>query len=83
MSHLSVSIPPALKQWVDERIAQGRYASAADYLRDLVRRDQDNAQDDRRWLQTMIDEGTASGIVDMEPEDVIEDIILKHAATDG
>lgn len=76
-------MPPALKQWVETRVAQGRYASAADYVRDLVRRDQDNAEEDGRWLKAMIDEGLASGIIDIEPEDVIEEIIAAYPAHNG
>jgi antitoxin ParD1/3/4 len=83
MSNLSVSMPPALKQWVEQRLSQGRYASAADYVRDLVRRDQENAEEDVRWLKAMIDEGLASGMIDAEPEDVIEDIIAAYPARNG
>jgi antitoxin ParD1/3/4 len=83
MSNLSVSMPPALKQWVEQRRSQGRYASAADYVRDLVRRDQENAEEDVRWLKAMMDEGLASGMIDAEPEDVIEDIIAAYPARNG
>ncbi len=81
MSALNVSMPPALRKWVEQRLAQGRYASAADYLRDLVRRDQEHAQEDMTWLKAMVEEGRASGIVDAEPEEVIEDIIARFPAT--
>lgn len=75
MSPISLSMPEALSQWVETRLAEGRYLDAADYLRDLVRRDQEQAEDDTQWLRALIDEGLASGIVEAEPEDVIEQII--------
>jgi antitoxin ParD1/3/4 len=75
MTQLNVSIPPALKLWIDQRIAEGRYSSASDYVRDLVRRDQDMTLRDTEWLRGLVAEGLASGIVDEEPEAVIETII--------
>ncbi len=77
MTDMSISMPPALKSWVDAQIAQGRYADAGDYLRDLVRRDQEGAADDVVWVRAMIEEGLASGIVDAEPEDVLKEIMAR------
>ena len=76
-------MPPALEQWVDVRLAEGRHADAGDYLRDLIRRDQEGAAEDRLWLKAMIDEGLASPVIDAEPEGVIEAIIAdRHARRD-
>jgi len=61
MSQLNVSIPTALKTWIDGRVAEGRYSSASDYIRDLVRRDQDAAKEETEWLRGLIAEGLASG----------------------
>ncbi len=80
MSQLNVSIPPALKNWVDHRVAEGRYTSASDYVRDLVRRDQDAAGDETEWLKGLIAEGLASGIVDKDAKDVLRDIIADRPA---
>jgi len=77
MTTLNISMPPALQNWVDTQVAQGRYADAADYLRDLVRRDQETARDDRLWVKAMIDEGLASGVLDAEPEDVLREIMAQ------
>jgi antitoxin ParD1/3/4 len=83
MSQLNVSIPPALKSWIDVRVAEGRYSSASDYVRDLVRRDQDRAADETLWLRGLIEEGLASGVIDEEPEDVIRQIMAEHPARNG
>ncbi|SEI56763.1 antitoxin ParD1/3/4 [Sphingobium sp. AP50] len=83
MANLNISMPPALEQWVDIRLSQGRYADAADYLRDLVRRDQEQAEEDREWLKAMIAEGEASGILDDKPEDIIAQIIAEYPARDA
>ena len=83
MSQLNVSIPPALKSWIDHRVSEGRYSSASDYVRDLVRRDQDNIADETEWLRGLIIEAEASPIIDMEPEDIIEEIIAERRARRG
>ena len=75
MTELSISMPPALQTWVDTRLSQGSYADAAEYLRDLVRRDQAEATGDRQWLKAMIDDGLASGVIDRDPVDVLDDIM--------
>ena len=75
MTQLTISMPDALQEWVNLRIGQGRYADAADYLRDLVRQDQQ--AEDRRWLKAMIDEGLASGVLDEDPRDIIAEIIAE------
>ena len=80
MPQLNLSIPPALKTWVDFKVAEGRYSSASDYVRDLVRRDQDDSMEETEWLRGLIAEGLASGIVDKEPEDVLREIMAKHPA---
>lgn len=80
MSQLNVSIPPALKNWIDSRITEGRYSSASDYIRDLVRRDQDAAKEETEWLRGLIAEGLASGVIDEEPEAVLESIIAERRA---
>lgn len=80
MSQLNVSIPPALKNWIDSRVTEGRYSSASDYIRELVRRDQDAAKEETAWLRGLIAEGLASGVIDEEPEAVLESIIAERRA---
>lgn len=83
MAQLNVSIPPALKNWIDRRVAEGRYSSASDYVRDLVRRDQESDADDIEWIKAKLAEGMASGISDEEPETIIENIIARRRARRG
>jgi antitoxin ParD1/3/4 len=83
MSQLNVSIPSALKSWIDVRLAEGRHSSASDYVRDLVRRDQDSATDETEWLRGLIAESRDAEIIDAEPEDVIDDIMNQYPAPRG
>lgn len=83
MAQLNVSIPPALKNWIDHRVAEGRYSSASDYVRDLVRRDQESEPDDVEWVKAQLAEGMASGISDEKAETIIENIIARRRARRG
>lgn len=77
MTEMTISVPPALKQWIDERIAQGLYADANDFVRALLRRDREQAEEDDAWLRAMIQDGLASRVLDEEPEDVLDAIIAE------
>ena len=77
MTYHTLSFPPALQAWVDARIAEGRYADAEDYLRDLVRRDQEAIAEDRNWVRAMIQEGLDSGVLDQDADEVLDEIIAE------
>ena len=44
MTTMNVSLPDAMKDWVEECVKSGRYANASDYVRDLIRRDQEKRE---------------------------------------
>lgn len=73
MAQMNISIPEALKSWAEARVAEGRYSSTSDYVRDLVRRDQETEEKLRR-LRAAIDEGLASGISDKDPFVYLEEL---------
>jgi antitoxin ParD1/3/4 len=58
MATMNVSIPDAMKDWVEERVASGSYANASDYVRDLIRRDHER----REALAQALIEGENSGV---------------------
>ncbi|MBO9518492.1 MAG: type II toxin-antitoxin system ParD family antitoxin [Porphyrobacter sp.] len=70
MAQMNISIPDKLKNWAEARVAEGRYSSTSDYVRDLVRRDQD-AEEARQRLQAAIDAGRASGVSSLSLEQII------------
>jgi antitoxin ParD1/3/4 len=57
MATMNVSLPERLKDWVEDRVKSGRYANASDYVRDLIRRDQER----REALVKALIEGEKSG----------------------
>lgn len=60
MATMNVSLPDPLKAWVEAQAETGRYANASDYVRDLIRKDQDRANK-LDALQRLITEGMESG----------------------
>ena len=73
MVQMNVSIPEKLKSWAEARVAEGRYSSTSDYVRDLVRRDQEREQKLQR-LRAAIDEGLASGVSERDPFEYLEEL---------
>ena len=57
MATMNVSLPDPLRDWVETQVQSGRYANASDYVRDLIRRDQE-AKD---ALIDALEKGAASG----------------------
>lgn len=40
MDSMNISLPSALKDYVDGQVAEGRYSSVSEYVRDLIRKDE-------------------------------------------
>ena len=77
MAQMNISVPDGLKQWAEQRVADGSYASTSDYVRDLMRRDREAAAE-LAWLQTEIDHGMASGVDQRPVAQVFADIRAKY-----
>lgn len=44
MSTMNISLPDALKAFVDEQVSQRGYGTSSEYVRELIRKDQDRQQ---------------------------------------
>ena len=44
MSTMNISLPDSLKAFVDEQVSQRNYGTSSEYMRELIRRDQDRQQ---------------------------------------
>lgn len=55
MSTMNISLPDSLKSFVDEQVASRGYGTSSEYLRELIRRDQDRAH-----LRALLLDGAAS-----------------------
>lgn len=50
--------PESLRAYIDERVRSGQYGNTSEYLRDLVRRDQEDQA--KKRLRALIIEGSES-----------------------
>jgi len=44
MSTMNISLPDTLKSFVDEQVSQRGYGTSSEYVRELIRKDQDRLQ---------------------------------------
>jgi antitoxin ParD1/3/4 len=55
MSTMNISLPDALRSFVDEQVASRGYSTSSEYVRELIRKDQD-----RQHLRGLLLEGASS-----------------------
>ena len=60
MSTMNISLPEALKSFVDEQVSQHGYGTSSEYVRELIRKDQDRLQLRERLLAGASSSPTAS-----------------------
>ena len=56
---MSFALPEQLRSYIDGRVRSGQYGNTSEYLRDLIRRDQEEQA--RKALRTLVEEGLRSG----------------------
>lgn len=59
MSTMNISLPEALKAFVDEQVATRGYGTSSEYVRELIRHDQDREQLRRLLLDGAVSAPTA------------------------
>ena len=57
---MNISLPPPMKSWAESRAKDGRYSNTSDYVRDLIRKDQER-EGAIAEIQSLIDDGLESG----------------------
>ncbi|SMH51225.1 type II toxin-antitoxin system ParD family antitoxin [Mesorhizobium australicum] len=70
MATMNISLPDQMREWVEAQAKSGRYGNASDYMRDLIRHDQERAEKIAH-MQKLVDEARASGISDKTADEVI------------
>ena len=80
MATMNVSLPDPMKEWVEAQARTGRYSNASDYVRDLIRRDQERA-DGLAELQRLVSEGLESGVSTRSKADLLDAARTRAAAT--
>ena len=56
---MSFALPDAMRSYIDQRVRSGQYGNTSEYLRDLIRHDQEEQA--KKRLRALIEEGLQSG----------------------
>src|SRR5262249_44922643 len=59
METMNIALPESMKQFVQERVSEGGYSSASEYVRELIRADQKRKVEER--IDALLLEGLDSG----------------------
>lgn len=81
MATMNVSLPDAMKAWVEGRTEDGAYSNASDYVRDLIRRDRDRVEKIRA-MQGLVTEGLESGTGTRSMQDILDDARRQAGASE-
>ena len=79
MATMNVSLPDPMKEWVDNQTKTGRYSNASDYVRDLIRRDQERSGK-LAELQRLLTDGLESGVSNRSKDDILREARERLAA---
>ena len=69
---MSFALPDELRRYIDDRVKSGEYGNTSEYLRELIRRDQQLVAE--RRLRELIADGLDSGDARPATADVIDEI---------
>ena len=78
---MSFALPEPLREYIDERVRSGQFGNTSEYLRDLIRRDQ-QAQAARR-LRALIADGLESGGGRSATDDVVAELRERALTADS
>ena len=56
---MSFALPESMRSYIDARVSAGNYGNTSEYIRDLIRKDQEEQA--KKRLRDLIEEGLASG----------------------
>lgn len=68
MATMNISIPDEMRDWVEAQVKSGKYANASDYMRDLIRHNQTEAE----LVRLALIEGEQSGVSDLNINKIIK-----------
>ncbi|MBT6922241.1 MAG: type II toxin-antitoxin system ParD family antitoxin [Candidatus Ruthia sp.] len=72
MATMNVSLPNEMKTWVEFQAQNsGRYTNTSDYVRDLIRKDQDTNTKIQQ-MQAMVTKGLESGVGSRSMEELAQ-----------
>ena len=70
MTVVTVTLTDEMQTWLDRQVVSGQYVDAAEYVRGLIRRDQQRTAKIAA-MQGLVDDGIASGVSDETMDDIL------------
>ena len=65
MSTLNISLPESMREFIDRQIDDGGYSTASEYIRHLIRLDQEKVE--KKQIEKLLLEGLNNGEIDNIP----------------
>ena len=78
---MSFALPDELRRYIDDRVQSGEYGNTSEYLRELIRRDQQYMSE--RGLRELIADGLDSGDSRPATDEVIDEMRQRAFAADA
>lgn len=66
---MNISLPDPMKIWVEAQTGTGRYSNVSDYVRDLIRREQERTGKIAA-MQRLVDDARANGVSEESMADI-------------
>ena len=82
MATMNISLPDSMKNWVEAQARSGSYGNVSDYVRDLIRHDQER-KDKIAHMQTLVDEALESGLSEKSVADILKQARAAAQASQG
>jgi antitoxin ParD1/3/4 len=71
MTTVNLPLSEAMKDWIDDRVEEGQFASATDYLLELVRRERERRDEERlEALRRHVDEGLNGPVSELTNDEI-------------
>jgi len=85
METMNISLPEPLKEFVDQQVAAGAYSSASEYIRRLIREDQERRYREEidQKLLAAIDSGPSTPLTRKDWEDIRREVRQRAARRAG
>jgi antitoxin ParD1/3/4 len=69
---MSFALPEAMREYIDSRVSTGHYGNTSEYIRDLVRKDQEAQA--MQHLRSLIEQGLSSGPAQARSADELDEL---------
>jgi antitoxin ParD1/3/4 len=81
METMNISLPDSLKEFVDSQVAAGAYSSASEYIRRLIREDQErrHREEIEQKLLEALDSGAPTPLTPGDWEDIRREVRQRAA----